>query len=77
MLHRAASHGNNALVNELLDAGANPQIIDGYQFSAYGLAMREEFYDTALIILKQVYQSEGAGTYGTCLHLAVAKLQVE
>jgi len=24
MLHRAASHGNNALVNELLDAGANP-----------------------------------------------------
>jgi len=39
--------------------------------------MREEHYNTATLILKSGYYGMGAGTFGTCLHLAVAKLQIE
>jgi len=39
--------------------------------------MREENYDAATLILKSGYFGMGAGTFGTCLHLAVAKLQID
>lgn len=37
--------------------------------------MREEKFETAFKLLIQSQSSEGAGTFGTLLHLAISKLQ--
>ena len=52
MLHQAASKGAMNIVENLLASGADAQIIDKYGFNAYGLAMREDQFSTAFIILK-------------------------
>ena len=74
MLHYSASRGDNFIVNLLLEAGACTKLIDRYQFSPYGLAVREDNFDTALLILQKEPQIKGAGTFGSLLNLAVTKL---
>lgn len=51
MLHYAASKGDIYCVDKLIKKGADVTIKDNYNFSAYGLAMREEQYETAFKLL--------------------------
>ena len=80
MLHYSAAKGDTFVVKQLLKAGACKSNLDRYKFNPYGLALREEKFDTALAILKSgSFDNDdvlrgGAGTYGTLIHLAVAKL---
>lgn len=80
MLHQAACKGDQHIVDTLIvKLGADSSVEDNYKFSPYGLAMREEQFDTAYSMLCKptfLFKISGAGTFGTQLHLAVSKLQV-
>lgn len=79
MLHQAALKGDPVIVKELLANGADKTIVDKYDFDAYGYAMREDHFKVGLQILTHKRQkldfTRGSGTFGSHLHLAVAKLQ--
>ena len=82
MLHYAASKGDLTVVKALIAENADKNKIDQYKFNAYGLAMREEHFQVGLHLLEMpsftFYDPfKGSGTFGSLLHLAVAKLQVE
>jgi ankyrin repeat protein len=78
ILHNAALKGDLVIVKELLANGIDKTIVDKYDFDAYGYAMREDHFKVALQILthrRQTLQfTKGSGTFGSHLHLAVAKL---
>jgi ankyrin repeat protein len=42
MLHYAASKGCVPVVQNLIDHGADAQLIDKYGYNPYGLSLREE-----------------------------------
>lgn len=80
MLHYAASKGDLTIVKCLIHQGAEKNKIDQYKFNAYGLAMREEHFGVAMYLLTMpsftYFDSyKGAGTFGSLLHMAVAKMQ--
>ena len=82
MLHYAAMKGDMIVVKELLANGADKNLVDKYDFNPYGYAMREDLYKVAMQILLHkrftyLDSIKGAGTFGSLLHLAVAKLQPE
>lgn len=82
MLHYAASKGDLTVVKALISENADKNKIDQYKFNAYGLAMREEHFQVGLHLLEMPSFTffdpfKGSGTFGSLLHLAVAKLQVE
>ena len=79
MLHYAAQKGDLAVVQALIEQGANKAKVDQYSFNPYGMALREEHFSVAMYLLTtpnfsyfDVYR--GAGTFGSLLHLAVTKL---
>jgi hypothetical protein len=75
MLHNAASTDDHFTVSLLLEAGADPALLDRYNFTAYGLAMRDEQFKSADVLLPCIEDvSLGAGTFSTLVHLAAAKL---
>jgi len=80
MLHYIASKGETNVIKLMLaEDGIELSICDRYKFNAYGLAMREEHFEAAYMILKQPSfcfrdVKQGAGTFGSLMHLAVAKL---
>jgi ankyrin repeat protein len=51
MLHYAASKGATHIVQCLLENGAETEYIDKYGFNPYGLAMREDKFETAYMLL--------------------------
>lgn len=79
MLHYAAQKGDLSAIRALMEKSADKTKIDQYSFNVYGLALREEHFSAAMYLLTtpsfayfDVYQ--GAGTFGSLLHLAVTKL---
>lgn len=77
MMHQAASHDDTQVCKQLLKKGANANIQDQYNFTPYGLALREEKFEVAKYLLEvcpPASVKQGAGTFGTLLHLATAKL---
>lgn len=82
MLHYAAQKGDMQAIRLLVENGADKTKIDQYSFNAYGLALREEQITASMYLLTtpsftnfDVFQ--GAGTFGSLLHLTVTKILVE
>ena len=51
-LHLAVINNDQAMVNNLLKDGANPNRLDHHHLSPLGLAIRENYIDIAKLILK-------------------------
>lgn len=66
------------VVKELLNFGANPNILDKDRFSALGLAVRENNDEIAMLLLNsgKVELNIGAGNLGTPLHIAVVNHKI-
>lgn len=79
MLHYAALKGDTTVIKELLSNGADKTIVDKYEFDPYGYAMREDHFKVGMQILAHRRQAldltKGSGTFGSHLHLAVAKIK--
>jgi len=82
MLHYAALNGDLHVTKELLANGADKTLVDKYDFNPYGYAMRQDYFRVAMQILlhKRFAYGDaaiGSGTFGSHLHLAVTKKQIE
>ena len=75
----AAKDGHFLVVSELLNFGANPNILDKDKFSALGLAVRENHEDIALCLLNKssIELNKGAGNLGSPLHISVVNHKIE
>ena len=75
----AAKDGHILVLQQLLDFGADPNILDKDRFTALGLAVREGHDDIALALLqdKKVDMNIGAGNLGSPLHIAVVNHKVD
>jgi hypothetical protein len=77
-LHNCASKGDIGVLKGLLKTkGVDPNILDKDQCTPLCLAIREEKFDVAKILLSTdcVDVNIGGGIFGSPLHLAVVKLE--
>ena len=78
-LHKAAIKNDVTICSKLLEYGASINVIDRYKFSPYGLALRDESYAVADLMLDHLtsIDNSGAGTFGSLVHLLVNKLKTD
>ena len=74
----AAKDGHLLVVSELLNFGADPNILDKDKFSALGLAVRENHEEVAMWLLssKNINLNSGAGNLGSSLHISVVNHKI-
>ena len=76
-LHHAVSKGDNGVLAGLLVGKVDPNKLDKDNCTPLCLAIREENYDGAsLLINSNVDVNIGGGIYGSPMHLAVVKLEI-
>jgi hypothetical protein len=77
-LHNAAVKGDSGVVEGLLLGKANPNILDKDNCTPLCLAIREDRFDAAVILINSpgVDVNLGGGIFGSPMHLAVVKLEV-
>ena len=77
-MHNAAVKGDHGVLKGLLQAGADSNILDKDNCTPLCLAIREEKFTAAQILIEseEVNVNMGGGIYGSCLHLAVVKLEI-
>lgn len=76
-LHNAAVKGDNGVLEGLLLGKADTNILDKDNCTPLCLAIREENFDAAVILINSgVDVNLGGGIFGSPMHLAVVKLEV-
>ena len=76
-LHNAAVKGDNGVLEGLLLGKANPNLLDKDNCTPLCLAIREDNFEAAVILINEkVDVNLGGGIYGSPLHLAVVKVEV-
>lgn len=77
-LHNAAAKGDNGVLEGLLQGNADPNILDKDNCTPLCLAIRDEKFAAAQILIdsEEVDVNMGGGIYGSPLHLAVVKLEI-
>lgn len=77
-IHNAAVKGDLGVVEGLLLGKANPNTLDKDNCTPLCLAIREDKFDTAVILINSavVDVNLGGGIFGSPMHLAVVKLEV-
>ena len=77
-LHNASAKGDASVVEGLLLGKANPNILDKDNCTPLCLAIRDDHFDAAVILInnKTVDVNLGGGLFGSPMHLAVVKLEV-
>jgi ankyrin repeat protein len=77
-LHNAAVKGDVGVVEGLLLGKANPNTLDKDNCTPLCLSIREDKFDTAVILINSsgVDVNLGGGIFGSPMHLAVVKLEV-
>lgn len=77
-MHNAVQRKETAIIDLLMEEGADPNILDKDKFSPLGLALRDEHFKCAYKLIKHplLDVNIGAGLFCSMLHLAVAKLEV-
>jgi ankyrin repeat protein len=76
-LHNAAVKGDNGVLEGLILGKADANILDKDNCTPLCLAIREENFDAAVILINShVNVNLGGGIFGSPMHLAVVKLEV-
>lgn len=76
-LHNAAVKGDVGVLEGLLLGKADPNILDKDNCTPLCLAIREENFDAAVVLIDtNVDVNLGGGIFGSPMHLAVVKLEV-
>jgi ankyrin repeat protein len=77
-LHNACVKGDLGVVEGLLLGKANPNTLDKDSCTPLCLAIREDRFDAAALLINSpgVDVNKGGGIYGSPMHLAVVKLEV-
>jgi len=77
-LHNAAVKGDYGVLEGLLLAKANPDILDKDNCTPLCLAIRESFFEEAGLLLNHhdIDVNLGGGIFGSPMHLAVVKLEI-
>lgn len=77
-LHNASVKGDFGVVEGLLLGKANPNILDKDNCTPLCLAIREDRFDSAVILINSpgVDVNLGGGIFGSPMHIAVVKLEV-
>ena len=78
LLHQAAVAGNIGVINGILkDTEINANQLDKDQCTPLCLAIREENYQAALILIEAgVDVNKGGGIFASPLHLAIVRLEI-
>ena len=79
ILHNAAMRGDSALVSLLLYTDISVNELDNNNYSALGIALREEKFKIAYKLLQHpdINIQIGGGIFGHLINLAVVKLDVQ
>ena len=77
LLHHAAAKGDNGVIEGLLYGDANPNFLDKDQCTPLCVAIRDEnFVGARILIERDADVNIGGGIYGSALHLAVVKTEI-
>jgi ankyrin repeat protein len=78
LLHKASLNNDLGVVSGLLEAGCDIDLLDSEGLSAFVISIRDGFTGISKLLLnKGCNVNIGGGIYGSALHLAVAKNDVE